>query len=80
MTDWDDQWAAHQRNLVDASHHLEAVEQWTSNATSMAENSPPEQAAAAIFAQVATARAIAALAAVVLETGTTNRSPGSSSS
>jgi hypothetical protein len=80
MTDWDRQRAAQQRNLVDARHHLEAVEQWAGNATSMAESSPQEQAAAAIFAQVATARAIAALAAAVLEIGTTKRTPGSSSS
>jgi len=49
-----------------AKDYLYDVERWADNALGGAER-PAEQAASAIFAQVATAKAIAALAAAALE-------------
>lgn len=62
----EDWWEHHQQAAKDPYLLLLDVNDQLRTAISMAENSPQEQQAAAIFAQVATAKAIAALAAAVL--------------
>ena len=61
------EWEAEQQQLVETHHHLSGCEQWARAALSLAEHDGGQQAAAAIFAQVATAKAIAAVAAAALE-------------
>jgi hypothetical protein len=81
MSSSDERWEAEQQQLLDARNHLASCQQWAQNALSMAENDGREQAAAAIFAQVATAKAIAALAAAALEiAGSIKASPPAPSS
>ncbi len=76
----EDEWEARQQQLLEPFHHLNAVETWTGNAASWAEHDGREQAAAAIWGQVATARAVAALAAAVLRVAAAMESSSSPSS
>ena len=67
MSSWEKEREVRQEALVNPLNHLAAVEQWASNALSFAERvDSNQQTTGAIFAQVAIARAIAALASAVL--------------
>lgn len=68
-TSWEDEWARQQQATRDPHLLLLEVDNSASNATSMAEGTETEQRAAAVFAQVAIARAIAALAGAIMENG-----------
>jgi hypothetical protein len=61
---------ADQQQSIDAKTLLTGCHQLSATALSLAEQDAKEQTTAAIFAQVATARAVAALAAAVLEVAT----------
>src|SRR6185437_8553452 len=70
----DEEWKQRQEATRDVNKLLYEVHRWTDSALEMAEDEPERQRAAAILAQVATARAIAALAAAVQQLGAvTNR-------
>jgi hypothetical protein len=74
MEDWQTEYEAERRARQDPRNLLAGSERWADNAIGCAED-PSTQAAAAIFAQVATAKAIAALAAAILTGFGPDRTP-----